>query len=246
MSTYREQDRIPTYEESVNDRTTSRPVEKPSSQFTSSLQQRREQERIRRVNEIVSDHIEPTFFDLFTDPVASLVVVLVPSDALPPNSPTLAPRNISCPTPGLNARVIHLSGDNDRTAFWQQTSVIRELDIAVCNHLRAYTQNASTHAPLSPSTAQILPTRPQRTSWFKRTFGTPGPDRDPTGTTGQWNLGWRKDDEAVENAGHDRPEEPSASAKLRGVTFRIESELGLLDSRTINCVWIEIKLGDNN
>jgi hypothetical protein len=86
----------------------------------------------------------------------------------------------------------------------------------------------------------------------------PGPDHDPTGDTGKWDLGWRKapSTSAGEVAAPSdwtpqpalppnilRMDEIAIKTQLRDVSFRMENELGLLVTNTVKCVWVEIEVG---
>lgn len=82
----------------------------------------------------------------------------------------------------------------------------------------------------------------------------PGPEHDPTGETGKWELGWRSSEVASENEAEAarqrerrlrilKQDEIAVATRFQDVSLRTESELGLLDTNTVKCIWIEIEVG---
>ena len=109
---------------------------------------------------------------------------------------------------------------------------------------------------VQPTPGAQLPRRPDRQSWLKRTFALPGEGHDPTGETGKWDLGWRSPTTTSVNqssswapqprtctASDLQADEVAVHTQLRDVSFRTENEMGLLDTTTIKCIWIEIEVG---
>jgi hypothetical protein len=111
---------------------------------------------------------------------------------------------------------------------------------------------------VQPAPGTQLPPRPSKQSWLKRTFVLPGEDHDPTGDTGKWNLGWRSPTEPSEGSADQygwtakpipsrteklQPDEVAVDTQLRDVSFRTENEMGLLESTTVKCIWIEVEVG---
>lgn len=166
--------------------------------------------------------------------------------------------------------VIELSGDGNRSSFWIQQPVLNELDTLLRRELTGVAPQqdpldpaAGRGAPsLSPSQHSFvpqpsapLPSRPPKKSWFKRGMPQlPAPEHDPTGQTGKWNLGWRSPEltrESELEAARQKERESrvlsqdeiAVTMRFRDVSFRIESEMGLLETSTVKCIWIEIEVG---
>jgi hypothetical protein len=66
----------------------------------------------------------------------------------------------------------------------------------------------------------------------------PGPDHDPTGSTGDWKLGWRSENANPESL---ISREHGPSVRMREIAFRTETELGLLTTTTAKCIVIELE-----
>ena len=223
---------IPTYEESVA-ASYSHVSDHKSHPSALSIQNRIIQHRAERIGQVVADHIEPWLLSHGLDGVAKRTLIVVPSDLLVGQQ--LSARNIVAPTVASHTGLIRLDGAENQATFWQQPIVLTELDKALREGLRS----VSNSAPASlQSTIPSIRT-PVR-SWAKRTFGTPGPDHDPTGSTGGWNLGWKSDiDDSARRLG---PEEAHILARLRETSFRFETELGLLATETVKCIWVEVEV----
>jgi len=267
-------ERIPTYEESVAAASTSpRPQATPSSQekHLHSVPSMIRQERVRRIQHLVTAYILPTFtLHLSNHACSHLTIVIVPSGSLQ-NCGQLQRENIVMPSlqpPETTGVVLALEGEEDRASFWIQNAVIQELDAV----LRRELSGSSVHFPagaeekgpslqqfqVQPPPTAALPLRPRQKSWLKRTFVLPGPDHDPTGETGKWDLGWRSTkSSSTGGAGsaNDASETPSTRTRtlrqdevavhtrLQDVSFRTESELGLLETTTVKCIWVQIEVG---
>lgn len=93
---------------------------------------------------------------------------------------------------------------------------------------------------LPPGQAEPAP-RQTSPSWFRKQYRTPGPLHDPTATT-NYRLGWRSEEE-------DLPKRSLGSGEVRvrvearDVSFRVETEMGLLDSVTGKVLWVELEVG---
>ena len=168
-------------------------------------------------------------------------------------------------------------GEENRTPFWTQSTVVQELDHILRGQLSRPTltksspvakkssfldEKQTTQASLPPLQVQRglgsqLPRRPSKQSWLKRTFSLPEESHDPTGETGKWNLGWRSPLELSESGVEYswtakpsttrteklEPDEVAVQTQLMDVSFRTESEMGLLQTTTVKCIWIEIEVG---
>lgn len=260
-------DRIPTYEEALASTSTS-PSRTTSG--TSSIRQ----ERIRRILDVVTKFITPCFATHVSNLCNHLTIVLVPADALP-TSTKVTEQNVVSPslhTHQTTGNVVTLTGAGNLSSFWTQTTVVQELDQIIRRELtgsvsveetatRPVTDEkvpSLTSPPLQvqPAPGSSLPPRPNKTSWLKRTFVLPGEDHDPTGETGQWNLGWRSpsspDSSTNQHTWTSRPkdkikplqpDEVAVHSRLQDVSFRTENEMGLLETTTVKCIWIEIEVG---
>ena len=169
--------------------------------------------------------------------------------------------------------VIPLSGDENRPSFWTQQAVLQELDAVLRQELSGSSSaeegllsdfpdaKTPTESQMQQLPSTPLPARPGKKSWLKRTFVLPGTDHDPTGETGKWDLGWRSPDSSSSTGeagtGGDgasmsrtrtktrtlQGDEMSVHTRLQDVSFRTESVMGLLESTTVKCVWVEIEVG---
>ncbi|OAL35963.1 hypothetical protein AYO20_04869 [Fonsecaea nubica] len=263
-------DRIPTYEEAVavspyaSDQD---PRLRPASS-TSLIRQ----ERTRRIYELVVESLIPCFATHVSNLCNHLTIVVVPADMLR-STGTLTQQNVvspSLPSHQTTGVIITLVGSENHSSFWMQQAVIEELDLM----LRRELSNPSTTETRSerldekpqpqfqsqfqvqPAPGASLPPRPTKSSWFKRAFVLPGPDHDPTGETGKWNLGWRSPELAESSSGDSnstskrregnrtlQTDEVAVHTRLQDVSFRTENEMGLLETTTVKCIWIEIEVG---
>jgi hypothetical protein len=261
-------DRIPTYEEALA--SSSSPDPNWRRRTTSNASSIRD-ERTRRVFEVVTKAIIPSFASHVSNLCNHITIILVPAHTFPAST-TVTEQNVVSPSLHsyrTSGTVVALTGPENRASFWTQQSVVQELDQIVRRELSDPSPAApvkvvdekSQSIPLPPLQVQPgpgnqLPSRPTKQSWLKRTFALPGEDHDPTGETGKWNLGWRSPDPAETNTDHynwapqqkDRiktltTDEVAVQTKLQDVSFRTESEMGLLETTTVKCIWIEIEVG---
>lgn len=260
-------DRIPSYEESI---AASHGRPNPTSwERTASTTSMIRQERTRRIFDLVTNSIIPCFTTHLANACHHLTIVILPADAL--RTPqTVTERNIVSPSlhsHETTGSLIHLSGVENRSSFWTQNVVVQELDQILRRELSGSApaediqpESLDSKSPVQPpSQFQVqplddpLPPRPSKKSWLKRTFVLPDADHDPTGETGKWDLGWRSPGpfEAGE-ASTSRPrvrtrtlraDEVAVHARMQDVSFRTESEMGLLETATVKCIWIEIEVG---
>ncbi|EXJ88540.1 hypothetical protein A1O1_05470 [Capronia coronata CBS 617.96] len=272
-------DPVPSYEETIaNPETVEDPISREKSTLRPSVMR---QERSRRITRVLNDSIIPCFTLHLSNACNKLIIAVVPSDALR-NSAPVTEQNIVAPTLSneTTVTVVLLSGDEHRSSFWTQHAVVHELDhmlrralcgSAVPGQMRVEATNLTSQAVSAvPSQPKAMPdnparARPPKNSWLKRTFVLPGPDHDPTGETGKWNLGWREAESPITSDGEiwsdggtgvpsSRPgsrirtkapmaDEIDVHTRLRDVSFRTESELGLLETTTVRCIWVEIEVG---
>ena len=202
--------------------------------------------RSGRILDLIKWQIEPLLYAELLEGATKSAFVIIPANVLT-QQPDLAAKDIVSSHDVENITLIRLDGPENKSAFWQQPGVIQELASRLRERLAT-----SGHKVEPASTALIEP--PQRTSvgdvqsqghtspsWLKKQFGTPGPQHDPTVTT-NYRLGWRSEEE-------DLPQrtlaldEVRVLATARKVSFRVETEMGLLDSVTGNVLWLEIEVG---
>jgi len=267
-------DRIPpTYEESIA-ASSRQPLVREKSTSTASAPSMIRQERTRRILNLVTSSIIPCFTTHLTNACNSLTIVVVPADSLQTTS-TVTEQNIVTPslqTLETTGAVIPLSGDENRPSFWTQQVVVQELDAVLRRELSGGSaaeegllsdfpdSNTPTESQMQQLPTAPLPPRPDKKSWLKRTFVLPGPDHDPTGETGKWDLGWRSPDspsgtgDSAIGSGRTavsktrtktrtlEGDEVFVDTRLQDVSFRTESEMGLLETTTVKCVWVEIEI----
>lgn len=257
------EERIPSYEESIATSSDSNSPRSPPNSVTTtnkvsaqparqSIQQRTRTERIRRLTNLVNNHIDPAVSASLENGISRFILLLLPTNALPTaNTSTLTHSAITSPTLSLPTTLIPLqaneklneSQDDYPTPFLLQGIVFSDLAALVYVSL---TPSSTPHIP--PPEQPIsspLPNRPEsRTrSWLSRRFGLPPAEHDPTGETGKWNLGWRAGEEDPMSSGAEMDtEELRIMVKAHDVSFRVESEMGLLESLNARCIWIELEL----
>lgn len=240
-------DPVPPYSESESSYNISNATGRKSAP-RASLQLRLKQERLRRISNLIANTIEPLVLDGLNDGLHHRNILLIPSDGFDDQT-KISETNIVTPTMPSNTVLLRLAGDENKSSFWCQPVVMEEFGSVLRDHFTEphteqdlYTADvqAQTRDQISPP---LLPPRPPQKSWIKRTFGLPGPDHDPTGSTGNWNLGWRIAESGEDRANSLTKDEVATSVKLESVTFRIESPLGLLESRTIRCALVKVEMG---
>ena len=255
-------DRIPSYEESI----ATSPPPPTSTNTTSSqkisprqrIQQRTRQERLRRVAALIANHVEPAINNHLEDGTTKMLVLLLPADSFPNGSyasvstASITSPTLSLPTALLNLRSSLRHGEREedyRSSFLNQGVVVHDLTTALHQSmlnpeaLCLYSELQPQSSP-SSSSSQISPAAllPPRKSWFQRKFGLPPADHDPTGSTGAWNLGWRSDADPASTQASISTDEISISTRLQDVSFRTESEMGLMESRSVKCIWLEVDI----
>ena len=241
------EDRIPSYEESIAAGPAPSPSRPSQKTSTTPFQQRVREQRQRRVAAILLDHVEPAISRNLEDATNDMTLITVPSDSFPPST-TISTSSITSPSLPKPTTLIRLRGDDFKAAFLTSWPVVQDLSDTLIRSM----VDPSTIPQLQASLPQLgsaastaaagtaLPERPPPRSWFKRTFGMPPADHDPTGQTGKWNLGWKSEENPALTARTITTNEVSVTAKLVDVSFRTESELGLLESTTVKVLWLDV------
>ncbi|RMZ78052.1 hypothetical protein DV737_g4018, partial [Chaetothyriales sp. CBS 132003] len=235
-------DRIPSYEESIAHQGTIGPAMEKSPRL--SIQQRNRLKRTRLVNDLTCSQIEPAVSRHLEDGIGTTVAILIPSDILS-SATIVSTSNITSPALPSNINLLRLSEDEYKSSFLHQPAVLHDLASALTASLVDPTQlQLSAMASTNLPPTEPLPARPQpdQRKTLKYMAGIADSDKDPTGSTGSWNLGWRDDSDPAETAATVHTDEVTVSIRLQDITFRIENEMGLLDSATIKCVWCAVEL----
>lgn len=229
-----EEEPAPPYEES---NTTTGLVEKPTQPLRRSItaQERAAELRQQRVKLLIDGHIEPLLEAaiLHGD---SQTIIIVPSDAIR-SSTILSTTNLVNRPKTSSTHIVQLQGPNSTGSFWMQPRVVEGLEDGIREILYGQHERPRPTEVLPPRPANLSSPVSGQKSWLKRTFGAPSPDQDPTGSTGNWNLGWRLEHTSIRlpNASAD-----GLSVRLNEVAFRTETELGLLTTTTAKCIIIEL------
>ncbi len=253
-------ERIPSYEESI---ATSPPIPNSSSTTPSrktsprqTIQQRTRQERTRRIRDLVTNHIEPAINHHLEDGVSRFAIILLPADSFPNESganlsiSSITSPTLSLPTTLLNIRKNLQPGEQHgdyKSAFLLQRVILHDLTKTIQQSMldpealsSELQPQVTTSAELT--TASALPPRLPSKSWFQRKFGPPSADHDPTGSTGSWNLGWRSDQDPFLIHASVSTDEMTINTRVQDVSFRTESEMGLMESRSVKCIWLELDI----
>lgn len=219
------------------------------------------QERTRRIQSLIDSHILPCFSSYLANAVNNLTILIIPSGSLPSTRTGLSVANVVAPSfqnLSTTGAVISLSGEDNRANFWTQPPVVQELDILLHRELSGRVPQQGpisewqepkpqSEYRLTPQPTPGLPERPQKQSWLKRALPQlPGPDHDPTGETGKWDLGWRSPEPDTKESATMRtlrPDEFAVHTKLQDVSLRTESEMGLLETTTVRCIWVQVEVG---
>lgn len=225
---------IPSYEESV--RESQNQAKGLKSKPKLSLPERIAQSRSQKIKDTLKNYIEPEVETYGFDGIARRTIILVPSDVLPTHA--ISRENLSTPPPA-GVVLVQLKGVEHTGDFWQQPAVIADLNQYLKREFESGIANDSQNHTAASPIDSIKPSIPTKKSWLKRTFSSPDSETDPTGSTGQWNLGWRPDDRKTSVASG----AVHASARLKETALRVESELGLFQTETFKCVWVEIEVG---
>jgi hypothetical protein len=245
-ATIASEDRIPTYEESIATTSTQRTSDtsrKNPPQL--SMQDRIRTQRRQRVANLLQSHVEPAIAAHLEDTVNDMSLVLLPPDTSPSQNP-IPTSSITSPPLPKSTTLLQPPEQDYKSAFLTSWSVVQDLsdtlirsliDPSILPELQALLPDISSN---NPTTTEGLPERPMPRSWLKRTFGPPSAGHDPTGETGKWNLGWRSEEDKALTQRTITTSQATVAARLVDVSFRTESDLGLLESRTVKCLWIDV------
>lgn len=237
-------DRIPSYEESI----AATPARSPqhtgsSAKNATPFQQRLKQQRQRRIASILLEYVEPCIASNLEEATNDMSIILLASDAFDQNT-NVTRSSITSPTPTKPTSLIRFSNTEFTTNFLTSWPVVQELSDTLIRSMVDPSTLPQLQAQLpemsSSDTSASLPERPAPKSWFKRAFAMPGPDHDPTGQTGKWNLGWKSEENTALTSRTITTSEVTVRAKLVEVSFRTESALGLLESSTVKCLWLDV------
>ena len=215
-------------------------VEKPTqkSLFSPVAPDRVADIRRQRVRLLIDGHIGPLLEDAILNRKHTQTIILVPSQVFL-STTILTISNLVHRPRSVTTNIIQLTGPNSTGPLWTQPQLAQDLEEEIRTSLQSMTgaSQATTCLPARPA----LPSNSYsgQQSWLKRTFGMPGPDHDPTGSTGQWVLGWRS--EAAESPRVLGQNEFALSVKVKDVAWRTETEMGLFTTSTVECVVIEVE-----
>lgn len=235
----------PPYEDS----TTPPPAFTDSKDFPGpSLRTQLTETRTRRIQNLLTTHIESQLYSQFLDGIYKRALLIIPADTLSQHPHLAAKDVVNLPYAG-EVTVIRLHGDENRAVFWQQPAVLQELASSLRARLvasghKVESADAITGSALRSSPTPLKPGQSDQEgsqSWLRKQFGTPGPQHDPTATT-NYRLGWRAEDEGLTRQ-RLALDEVRVVVKVREVSFRVETEMGLLDSVTGKVLWLEIEVG---
>lgn len=220
-----EEEPAPPYEE----RTSIPDLEEKPVQTSSSVPQERAAEiRQQRVQLLVDGHIAPLLEDAILHGTHCQSIIVVPADAITTNV-VLTTRHLVHRPKTSSTNVIQLQGPNSAEAFWTHPRTVESLEGGIQSTLRGMTETSQATENLPPRPVNLASPVTEQKSWLKRTFGMPGPDHDPTGSTGKWKLGWRSD------------EANGRLVRVKDVAFRTETEMGLLTTTTAKCIVIDVE-----
>jgi hypothetical protein len=242
-----EDEQVPSYEESVMP--LGRPAESKSAPGQPFSVQATEI-RTRRIQHLLANYVEPVLYSHALDGIHRLTFVIIPSDVLTQH-PNLGAKDIAGQPNATNTVVSRLTDESNRAAFWQQPAVLQDLTSSLRARLGAYGPQVQSSAGIpvfapgeNGETPQQQKSRSTELSpsWLKRQFAVPGPLHDPTATT-DYKLGWRSDDDKGQPSPKSTPGEVQAIVNFKDISFRFETEMGLLDSATGKALSIDIDLG---
>lgn len=239
-----QEDRIPSYEESVASAPRPSSNRTGISQKTSPVpfQQRIKEKRQRRIASILLNHVEPAISANLEDATNDMTLILLAADSLP-EANNLTASTITSPALTKPTTLLRITDGDVKSAFLGSWPVVQELSDTLIRSMvdpSTLPQLQAQLPDLNTAAETLLPDRPTPKSWLKRTFGMPSADHDPTGQTGRWNLGWKSEENAQLTTRTITTNQISITAKLVDVVFRTESALGLLESTTVKCLWLNV------
>ena len=259
-----QEERIPSYEESVQQRATGRlsmdVADKSYVDQSSLLAQQISDVRSHNIDAIIKLYIDPLIRSQVTSGLLKSTFVLVPTDvdSLQRTNPALnVVTNIiegfgdASSLDGLETvvgfpsetyvKLVRLHGAEFNSMFWRQEVVIKELESTLESRLRArghevvQLQSRTPQFHSSPAVAGPLIPKPRFLRW--RTSGISQQRLSPTPITTSPSS-WRFERDEILNPGHVR-----LKVGLREVCLRVKTEFGLYETRTGKAVVVNFEVG---
>ena len=256
---------IPTYEESTRQAASSASYgseEEKSSSYVSppSLTQQLASVRSYRINTVISAYIDPLLQSQALAGLFRTTLVLIPSNINSLQQPDSSSKDSGDITDGSGhstnsgskeevvgfrseeyVKLVRLHGGEHTLEFWRQPAVIKELDNSLKARLQAsghrLAEDAAAQTPqpasINPPPEPVLPKR----GFFRRKPSEPStpapvkPNPLPEST-------WRYVPEQNIPPGH-----VQTKVKLEDVCLRVETEMGLYDTKTGKAVVVNIEIG---
>ena len=270
---------LPSYEQSIASPHTNNSPANNQDTSSSPIEARRRETRTRRINNLLTTHIEPTLqFRLLDDGITGrLVFIILPSDILTEQRQGLTSKNVvssSTASPSEIAGLIRLEGDEHRIAFWQQEVVIADLAGSLRTWMAGYGYRVENDNNKDDGNGDVASGKAGTTgkssakagaadavnggqgkekSQFRRKKSsgnttssiadcTPVPPYDRIAIT-SYKLGWRADEEDSVSRRKLDPDEVRVLSRMKDVSFRAESLLGLYQTVTEKVVWLQVEIG---
>lgn len=234
-------DKVPSYEEAIASDTNLAKGQCPRPSLHSQL----EKARSRRIENLLTEHIDPILVSQGWDGLYKTILILIPSDH---EDKVFSEKGlVGVPSSVASIQVIQLKGQDNRSLFYQQTPVIRDLEASLKIRLTSLGHNiedlsqTADKVPTTSPTSLAGPESKNRPAWPRKKIGASEEGYDPTRSTSHWKGGWRADDEVQSKKLS--PDETRAVANIREVSFRSENEMGLLCTETVKALWIAIEVG---
>ncbi|MCJ1430821.1 hypothetical protein MMC27_000171 [Xylographa pallens] len=251
-------DPIPSYEESVQQGaaqlSSADGKSVPSPELPQSLVERLSSVRLQRINAIIDAHINPLLEQQADSGLYKSVFILVPS-----NSTTLQAQDTSNDIiersedntgssrneeiigfrEGEYVRLVRLHGDEYSAEFWRQPSVIFELNDALQTKLRNAGHRIATISVTQPPAEIAYTQTPICSTTTKKSY-----------------FGWRKKEKETIAAGRNVPAsgwrfekekaltngEVRIKTGLQDVSLRVQSEMGLYETKTGKAVVVSFEM----
>jgi hypothetical protein len=255
-------ERIPTYEESIGQprssiQTTSsneQPLEARNT--TTSLTESLTKVRTQRINAIIRDYIDPLLQDQVLAGLHEATIALVPSnshriqtsagahnDLIEGLGETISHNNdesvLGFPDDAY-VKLVRLHGEEYTIEFWRQPAVVRELELALRSML-----SASGHNIFGSPPSNVQAEKPVRESRSMPPIAKMGLFRKKTKKAAAEQEG---SSSASELRLHDqsapsmRPGQVKIDIELQDVTLRVVTEMGLYDTKTGTALLVKMKI----
>ena len=240
---------IPTYEESVQQGATGTSSleikDRPSQEPPQSLVDRLSSVRRQRINALINTQINPLLEQQADSGLQKSIFILVPSNSTTlqaqDNSSDIIQHSVDAVRSNKNEEVIgfregeyvklvRLHGDEYNLEFWRQTAVISELSSALQTSLRKPGHSIAL-TPNAPTALSPTGTKKSHFDWRKK-------DKEvPLNSRKVYASDWRfEKEEALENG------EVRIKIGLQDVSLRMQSEMGLYDTRTGKAVVVSCEM----